>query len=196
MKKNRKNKLIFIIIAGVILIFILLILIYFNTTYISKDKVKTIISDNMKVSSSEIYFESIELELDKNIYEVEIYYKNHDYEFKIDAKEGNIIYSEYNSYNINTNNNSNNIQNNNGNDSRQNNCHNTPAISIDEAKNIAINNANVDINNVKFFRDELDCDNHNLIYELEFYIGNIEYEYEIDANTGTIISYDKEDIYN
>ena len=131
MKKNRKNKLIFIIIAGVILIFILLILIYFNTTYISKDKVKTIISDNMKVSSSEIYFESIELELDKNIYEVEIYYKNHDYEFKIDAKEGNIIYSEYNSYNINTNNNSNNIQNNNGNDSRQNNCHNTPAISID-----------------------------------------------------------------
>ena len=38
--------------------------------------------------------------------------------------------------------------------------------------------------------------NHTLVYELEFYYNNIEYDYEINATTGDIISYDKDSIYD
>lgn len=79
MKKYWK---IIIIIVGIIAVFALFLLIYFKVTFIGKDAVKKIVIDNMNVSSSEVYFESIELELDKNYYEVEVYYKNKDYEYK------------------------------------------------------------------------------------------------------------------
>ena len=88
MKKYGK---IIIIVVGILAIIALLILVYFKITFISKNEVKDIVSDNMNVSSSDLYFENIDLELDKSVYEVEVYYQNRDYEYKIDAKEGKVI---------------------------------------------------------------------------------------------------------
>lgn len=205
MKKYRK---IIIIAVGIIAVLALLILIYFKTTFISKNEVKNIVADNMSVNSSDLYFESIDFEFDNGIYEVEVYYQNRDYEYKIDAKEGKIIYTDYRS--VNTNNNQNNTNNgnnnsngnsnsssNNGNSNGQNSLNGvTASISLDEAKNIALTNASLDINSVRFTREELDHDNHTLVYELEFFYNNIEYDYEINATTGDIISYDKDSIYD
>ncbi len=205
MKKYRK---IIIIAVGIIAVLALLILIYFKTTFISKNEVKNIVADNMSVNSSDLYFESIDFEFDNGIYEVEVYYQNRDYEYKIDAKEGKIIYTDYRS--VNTNNNQNNTNNgnnnsngnsnsssNNGNSNGQNSLNGvTASISLDEAKNIALTNAGLDINSVRFTREELDHDNHTLVYELEFFYNNIEYDYEINATTGDIISYDKDSIYD
>lgn len=205
MKKYRK---IIIIAVGIIAVLALLILIYFKTTFISKNEVKNIVADNMSVNSSDLYFESIDFEMDKSVYEVEVYYQNRDYEYKIDAKEGKIIYTDYRS--VNTNNNQNNTNNgnnnsngnsnsssNNGNSNGQNSLNGvTASISLDEAKNIALTNAGLDINSVRFTREELDHDNHTLVYELEFFYNNIEYDYEINATTGDIISYDKDSIYD
>lgn len=201
MKKYGK---IIIIVVGILAIIALLILVYFKITFISKNEVKDIVSDNMNVSSSDLYFENIDLELDKSVYEVEVYYQNRDYEYKIDAKEGKIIYTDYR--NLNTNNNQNNS--NNGNNSNNNNSNNgttnnqnslngvNASITLDEAKNIALTDAGLDINNVRFTREELDHDNHTLVYELEFFSNDIEYDYEINATTGDIISYDRDSIYN
>ena len=198
MKKYGK---IIIIVVGILAIIALLVLIYFKTTFISKNEVKDIIAANMNVNSGDLYFEDIDFEFDKGVYEVEVYYQNRDYEYKIDAKEGKVIYTDFR--NINTNNSQNNSNNNNSNGSNNSNSNNqnslnnvTASISLDEAKNIAVTNAGVDINSVKFTREELDHDNHTLVYELEFFYNNIEYDYEINATTGDIISYDKDSIYD
>ena len=198
MKKYGK---IIIIVVGILAIIALLVLLYFKTAFISKNEVKDIIAANMNVNSGDLYFEDIDFEFDKGVYEVEVYYQNRDYEYKIDAKEGKVIYTDFR--NINTNNSQNNSNNNNSNGSNNSNSNNqnslnnvTASISLDKAKNIAVTNAGVDINSVKFTREELDHDNHTLVYELEFFYNNIEYDYEINATTGDIISYDKDSIYD
>ena len=200
MKKYGK---IIIIVVGILAIIVLLVLLYFKTAFISKNEVKDIIAENMNVNKDDLYFEDIDFEFDKGVYEVEVYYQNRDYEYKIDAKEGKVIYTDFR--NINTNNNQNNSNNgnnsnnnsNNGTTNNQNSLNGVNAsISLDEAKNIALTNAGLDINNVKFTREELDHDNHTLVYELEFFSNDIEYDYEINATTGDIISYDKDSIYN
>ena len=205
MKKYGK---IIIIVVGILAIIALLVLLYFKTAFISKNEVKDIIAANMNVNSGDLYFEDIDFEFDKGVYEVEVYYQNRDYEYKIDAKEGKVIYTDFkyftnqnNTNNTNDFNNSNNNGNGNGNNSGSTNNQNNlsgvePSITLDEAKNIAVTNAGVDINSVKFTREELDHDNHTLVYELEFFYNNIEYDYEINATTGDIISYDKDSIYD
>ena len=203
MKKYGK---IIIIVVGILVVIALLILIYFKTAFISKNEVKNIVAENMNVSSSDLYFEDIDFDLDKGIYEVEVWYINDAaYEYKIDAKEGKIIYTDFkyftnqnNSSNGNNNNNGNsNSNSNNGNSNGQNSLNGvTASITLDEAKNIAITNAGLDINNVQFTREELEHDNHTLVYELEFFSNNIEYDYEINATTGDIISFDRDSIYD
>ena len=203
MKKYGK---IIIIVVGILVVITLLILIYFKTTFISKNEVKDIVAANMNVSSGDLYFEDIDFELDKGIYEVEVWYINDAaYEYKIDAKEGKIIYTDF-KYFTNQNNSSNGNNNNNGNSNSNNNTGNyngqnsingvTANITLDEAKNIALTDAELDINSVQFTREELEHDNHTLVYELEFFYNNIEYDYEINATTGDIISYDKDSIYD
>ncbi len=192
MKKYWK---IIIIIVGIIAVFALFLLIYFKVTFIGKDAVKKIVIDNMNVSSSDVFFESIELELDKNYYEVEVYYKNKDYEYKIDAKEGKIIYTDFQSYNSDNNTNNNGNGNDNSNSNGNNNTNNTK-ISLQEARNIALAHANLDISVVNIVKCESEYDNGILIYEVEFTYNNYEYDYKIDARTGEIVSFDKDNIYN
>ena len=61
-------------------------------------------------------------------------------------------------------------------------------ISVDKAKLIALTDAGVaERSNVKFYKTKLENDDGEFIYEIEFYVGNVEYEYEIDAYTGAII---------
>ena len=199
----KKYGKIIIIVVGILAVLALLILIYFKTAFISKNEVKDIVADNMNVSSSDLYFESIDFELDNSVYEVEVYYKNRDYEYKIDAKEGKVIYTDFRNVNTNNQNNSSNGNNNNNGNSNNSNSNGqnslngvTASITLDEAKNIALTDAGLDINSVQFTREELEHDNHTLVYELEFFYNNIEYDYEINATTGDIISYDKDSIYD
>ena len=199
----KKYGKIIIIVVGILVVLDLLILIYFKTAFISKNEVKDIVADNMNVSSSDLYFESIDFELDNSVYEVEVYYQNRDYEYKIDAKEGKVIYTDFRNVNTNNQNNSSNGNNNNNGNSNNSNSNGqnslngvTASITLDEAKNIALTDAGLDINSVQFTREELEHDNHTLVYELEFFYNNIEYDYEINATTGDIISYDKDSIYD
>ena len=63
-------------------------------------------------------------------------------------------------------------------------------ITIEEAKSIALKHSNLDESQVSFIRAEYDFDNGIEKYEIEFYSNNNKYEYEINAKTGDIISYD------
>ena len=94
----------------------------------------------------------------------------------------------------NSNNNSNN-SNANGSNSNNNNIP-TTNITVDEAKNIALTHANLTEDNVQFLRTKQEYDDGILVYEIDFNYNTYEYDYKINANTGEIVSYDKDSIYN
>ena len=200
MKKYGK---IIIIVVGILVVIALLILIYFKTTFISENEVRDIVSDNMSVNSDDLYFESIDFEMDKSVYEVEVYYQNRDYEYKIDAKDGKIIYTDYKIDNNITDNNGNNNNNNNSNGNANgtignetNVPNNNASITVDEAKNIALTNANLTEDAISLLRTEQEYENGVLVYEIDFTHGDYEYDYKINATTGDIISYDRDSIYD
>lgn len=65
-------------------------------------------------------------------------------------------------------------------------------ISADRAKQIALNDAGVKESSAVFLRANLDWDDGRMKYEVEFYSGTTEYDYDIDAVTGAILSSDRE----
>lgn len=65
-------------------------------------------------------------------------------------------------------------------------------ISLEEAKQIALDDAKVSKENAKFDDKELDEDDGNYIYELEFYADGYEYEYDVHAVTGEIVESERD----
>ena len=201
MKKYGK---IIIIVVGILVVIALLILIYFKTTFISENDVKGIIAANMNANVNDLYFEDIDFDLDKGIYEVEVYYYNDAYEYKIDARTstegGRIIYTDFKYFTngITDDNNSNNINNNSNNSSTNGSTNNatTASITVEEAKTIALTNANLTEDVVQFLRTEQEYDNGVLVYEIDFTYGDYEYDYKINANTSEIVSFDRDSIYD
>ncbi len=64
------------------------------------------------------------------------------------------------------------------------------SISADEALSIAQNAAGISGGTV--VKNNLDYDDGRAVYEIEIYNNNVEYEFEIDANTGAIIDQSQE----
>ena len=62
-------------------------------------------------------------------------------------------------------------------------------VLILEAKNIALTHA--DVSNPTMLHIEFDLDDGVMVYDVEFYSDNVEYDYEINAVTGTILEYNK-----
>lgn len=63
-------------------------------------------------------------------------------------------------------------------------------IGVERAKVIALKDANV--SNVTFVKAKLERDNGVMVYDVEFYKGNVEYDYEIEATTGRILEKDRD----
>lgn len=65
-------------------------------------------------------------------------------------------------------------------------------ISLKEAKNIALKHAGISSSAATFVKTEKDYEDGIQVFEIEFYSGNTEYDYEIRVSNGEIISYDKD----
>ena len=61
-----------------------------------------------------------------------------------------------------------------------------------KAKEIALTHAGLVEREVTFIKTKLDRDDGVAIYDIEFSAGNTEYDYEVNAITGTIREYDRE----
>lgn len=182
----KKAKILIGLLAIVIVIIIAAFLIYMNTAFISKEEAKTNLAKHISVDEEDIYFENVDFEMDNNQYEVDFYYNNQEYEAKIDAKEGKIIYTDYplNSTNTTTNNGNGNQ---NGNSTQQ-------EITLEEAKQIALNHANLNENDVTLVKAEIDHDGDGM-YEIEWRDATYEYEFDI-SRTGNVLHYDKDRIHD
>lgn len=63
-------------------------------------------------------------------------------------------------------------------------------IGVEKAKEIALNHAGLSASEVGFIKAHMDYDDGRQVYDVEFYKDMTEYDYEIDAFTGDIWSYD------
>ena len=167
-------------IAVVAIIVIILVMTYINTAFISKAEAKNYLAKKINVEEQDIHFETIELEMDKNQYEVEFYYNNHEYEAKIDAKNGNVIYTDF----IKT-------TNNNDNNSNSNETTTQQEISLEEAKKIALDYAKLNESNLTLIKAREEHEDGTLIYEIEWHDNTYEYDFEV-SKTGTVLHFDKD----
>jgi uncharacterized membrane protein YkoI len=65
-------------------------------------------------------------------------------------------------------------------------------IGYENALAAALADAGIDSSQITGQEVEMDCENGVMIYEVEFSYGGQEYEYEIDASTGQIVSSEKD----
>ncbi len=65
-------------------------------------------------------------------------------------------------------------------------------ISAQEALQIALNSAGLKESEVTIVKNGIEIDDGITEYDIKFYSGNMEYDYDIDATTGAIRSFDQE----
>ena len=173
-------------------------------SYIGKTKARQIALNHAGVSTPNY----IEVEFDADdgliIYEVEFNTSSREYEYEIDAKTGDIIYTNYepndDNYNYSSSNNSTSSSNNsssNSNSSSSNRSSTSTSsnyISSSKARQIALNHAGATSNTATRIHVELDREDNE--YQVEFIYNNREYDYEINATTGKILDYDSERLDN
>jgi len=67
------------------------------------------------------------------------------------------------------------------------------ALTREEAEAIALEHAGFAANQVKYLHTEYEIDDGRPQYEVSFHQDRWEYDYEIDAETGRILSFEKDD---
>ena len=150
-----------------------------KTKKISADKAKKIALGDAKLAEKDVTFVKVELELEDNrlVYDVEFYSGNVEYDYDIDAVSGAIVSADKD------------IEN-----------YVIPAqpsteaptkaqaseISVEKAKQIALSHAGV--GSARFTKAKIDYENGVKVYEIEFKVGNMEYEYDINVVNGAIVS--------
>lgn len=191
MSKKAKIILGVSIVVGLVLITIIGLFVYYKTAFLSKEQVISIILNDIDVAEASVYFEDIDLELEEGIYDVEIYYANNKYEYKINAKTGTIIYT---SYKVSTSVTTDSTTTSGTESTEETTTTDTTSsvISEDEALTIALNHAELESSDVTRVTIKQDMEHGTSVYEVEFYYNGYEYDYEIVMSTGEIISHSKE----
>ncbi|MCU6732773.1 PepSY domain-containing protein [Diplocloster agilis] len=145
-----------------------------SSGFIGEEKAKQIALANAGVSDADISYMKIKLDTHdgKTEYEVEFYSGNKEYDYEIDAVSGTILSIDYD------------IENKDfaGADMPD------GLISEEEAAKIALSDAGMKESGLSYLKTELDAEDGGYRYEVEFYVENQKYEYDIDAADGKIIS--------
>jgi uncharacterized membrane protein YkoI len=154
-------------------------------TDIGLDKAKTIALNDAGLAAAAVTFTEARQDFDDMIkhYDIEFFTAENKYDYEINAATGAIIEKSVEAIKAPV----------------QSTNPKTPAapaneaktyIGVDKAKSIALTHAGLSAGSVSFSKAKLDDDDGRIIYEIEFYVGNTEYDYEIDAYTGSIIEFD------
>ena len=163
---------------------------------ITVDEAKKIALNHANLTSKEVSFINAEADMDNGVefYDIEFYNNNKEYDYEISAADGKIIEYDYDveGYGESTNVSNNNSSSTNKPNTNTNSNKSSNKISADKAKKIALNHANLTSNQVSYVQVEADFDDYTPSYDVEFYHNNVEYSYEINANNGNIISFEKD----
>lgn len=155
---------------------------------ITEDEAKKVALEHAGIKESDVTNLKIKLDTEDGIkeYEVEFFSGNTEYDYDINAISGEIISFD------------NDVEDDFDDDMNDNNnaADSSNLITEDEAKEVAFKDAGIEEADAKSLRIKLDTDDGVKEYEVEFYTADKEYDYEINASTGKILSKDVESIKN
>lgn len=186
-----------------------------DKAYIGEAEAKKAALTHAGVSEQDISFYKMDMDVEKGVmvYEIDFKCGGYEYEYDIDARTGDIVKRQKERDDdvivqkpqksqksqppkvVETSPNTAPPVQGNGNAGNKGNAGNTGAtasasITLEKAKEIALNHAGQSASSVFFKKAKLDHDDGMQIYDIEFINGNVEYEYEINAATGEIWDYD------
>ena len=170
---------------------------------IGAEAAKQIALAHAKVAQKDVTFIKAELDTEdgRAVYDIEFYSGNVEYDYDIDAVSGEIISNDFDieDYSIPVQSAAAPQQTEVPQQTAVAPAPTTPVannpsgdIGIERAKQIALSHAGLSQGSVSFVKAELDYEDGVKVYDIEFYSGNVEYDYEINAATGAIISVDRD----
>jgi hypothetical protein len=162
-----------------------------NTADIGVEKAKEIALRDAGVSGVTFVKAKLDYEDGVRVYDVEFYKDNVEYDYEIDATTGQIREKDWDIENYTIPQKKVAPKKDNTQKQSQNQAQNQAQpqnysgdIGVERAKSIALSDAGV--SGVSFKKVKLDYEDGVKVYEVEFYKDNVEYDYEIDAATGSI----------
>ena len=154
------------------------------SNFITEDEAKKIALDHAGMKESDVTKLKIKLDTEDGVkeYEVEFFSGNMEYDYDINAISGEIMSFDNDveddfDDDINDNNNA---------------ADSSNLITEDEAKKIALDHAGMKESDVTKLKIKLDTEDGVKEYEVEFFFGNMEYDYDINAISGEIMSFDND----
>ena len=164
-----------------------------TTAFIGESAATTAALTHAKVDQSAAQSLTVKLDEDDGVtyYEIEFCSAGVEYDYEINATTGDVVKFEQDTcdhYAHRTGSNNSTNQNQNQNQGNSNGSY----IGYDAALQAACKHAGVDASQVSRLENELDHDDGVARYEISFHVGNMEYEYEINASTGQVLKYESE----
>ena len=149
--------------------------------YVGELKAKEIALAYINIAEENIQKYEIELdyEMGMMIYEVEVYANGMEYDVDINAKTGEVVHAHHEPED----------------DSHQQEIpeyNSSLYIGSQRAKEIALSHAGLSEDQISQYWIEMDIDDGNAVYEIEFYSDKSEYEYDIDAVSGEVLKFECE----
>ena len=188
------KKVIILVICAVVVI-VAVSVITVKSTLITKAEAKTVALRDAGLSEADVSALRTRLEFDDGRfqYEVDFYCNGTEYEYLIQAKNGDIIAKDIDS-GRNSNNDIQDLPQDTGNqpNKERDSTVQSQEISLDGAKAVALKDAGLSESDVTFKKTELDHSHGTQVYDIEFYTSDTKYEYEIDASSGTVLKKNSE----
>lgn len=146
-------------------------------TAISEARAKEIAFAHAGVQAADTVVEKIKLDWEDGVqvYELEFRTGSGEYEYELNALDGTVLKSEQKTR-----------------AGQSHSSQQTSYIGDAAAKAAALSHAGVSAGDAWDMKCELDCDDGRYLYEVEFDAGGLEYEYEIDAETGTVLKAERD----
>jgi len=154
-----------------------------SNSFIGSDAAKQAALADAGVSAGDARFTKVRMDYEDGVpvYEVEFYTATHEYDYEIHAQNGSVFHKEVEAH-----------QTSSGNHHGGTGTQTGADIGAEAAKNAALNHAGCAAGDVVFTKVERDYDDGWLVYEIEFYKGGLEYEFEIDGTSGAVLKFERD----
>lgn len=147
--------------------------------YIGVDAAKIIALEHADLSADDVRFVHAHLDFDDGCwqYDIEFHKDGAEYDYNIDALSGEVISCDHDTeyHHHGTGNSSGSAQ-----------------ITEDKATQIALEYAGISETEAQYLTVEFDYDDGRAEYQVEWYVGRMEYSCDVDASTGDVLSFEKE----
>lgn len=147
-----------------------------TSEFITVDEAKAKALERAKLTQADVTFIKAELDTDDRTahYDIKFTANGYEYEVEVNAKTGRIMDFDKER------------------EAQKPSVDTSKYVTADEAKKAALEHAGFTADEVTELKAELDIDAFAAHYEVDFKCGGYEYEYKVDAESGAVISFEKE----